>query len=34
LPGERLRELLTDSAADPALTAELDELAGTTLAEL
>jgi prevent-host-death family protein len=34
LGGDRLRERLTDAAADPALTDELDELAGTTLSEL
>ena len=32
LRGERLRERLGDAAADPALTGELDELAGATLA--
>lgn len=34
LGGERLRARLTDAAADPALTGDLDELAGSTLAEL
>ncbi len=34
LNGEHLREQLADKAADPALRAELDELAGQTLDQL
>lgn len=34
LSGAQLRERLADSAADPALADELDELAGATLDEL
>jgi prevent-host-death family protein len=34
LSGERLRGQLADRAADPALSGELDELAGQTLDEL
>jgi prevent-host-death family protein len=34
LAGEQLREQLLERAADPELQAELDELAGQTLAEL
>ncbi|HEV7769903.1 MAG TPA: type II toxin-antitoxin system prevent-host-death family antitoxin [Solirubrobacterales bacterium] len=34
LSGEQLRVQLADRAADPALTAELDEAAGQTLEEL
>lgn len=34
LAGDRVRERLRDTAADPALQAELDELAGGTLGEL
>ncbi len=34
LSGDQLRERLADRAADPALRAELDDLAGQTLDEL
>jgi prevent-host-death family protein len=34
LSGEQLREQLADRAADPALSGELDELAGQTLDDL
>ena len=34
LAGEQLREQLAERAADPSLGAELDDLAGQTLAEL
>ena len=34
LPGERLRDQLLAASADPALSRELDEIAGQTLDEL
>lgn len=34
LAGDRLRSQLRDRAADPALNAELDDLAGQTISEL